>query len=343
MSMNVVFLTNKLVNGGGERVLVRLVEGVCAAGGAVTILFLGKRTAISTEIRREMEAAGAHLVLPTAPLAAWNALRSATSLHLYNINVYVKALALWPLMARRRVICHVHGAAERANPLARMLFCAEWNPCDYIVFVSEAGKASYGIARGIVVPNPVVFPPVRAGGQRGSVGELRHLSVNRLVKVKRVAAQIEIIAALRDTHGLNATLDIVGEGAEQGVLAAKVEALGLGEAVNFLGGREHKDVLELYQSYDFFFATSAAEGLGLSLIEALAAGLPAFAAPIPPYREVSAIGGGVQFIDPDTPAVAADEIAEALIAGTLAPADSLALQQSFDPNAFLARMTELYR
>lgn len=341
--MNVVFLTNKLVNGGGERVLVRLVEGVCAAGGAATILFLGKRAAISTDIRREMEAAGAHLVLPTAPVAAWNALRSATSLHLYNINVYVKALALWPLMARRRVICHVHGAAETAHPLARTLFCAPWNPCDYIVFVSDAGKASYGIARGIVVPNPVVFPPMRVREEISAGGELRLLSVNRLVKVKRVAAQIEIIAALRDSHGLNVTLDIVGEGAEHDLLAAKVEALGLGEAVHFLGGREHKDVLELYQSYDVFFATSEAEGLGLSLIEALAAGLPAFAAPIPPYRDISAIGGGVQFIDPDTPASAADEIAEALITSTLAPANSLALQQSFDPDAFLARMMELYR
>tara|TARA_B100000700_G_scaffold17503_2_gene17282 strand:+ start:9256 stop:10281 length:1026 start_codon:yes stop_codon:yes gene_type:complete len=341
--MNVVFLTNKLVNGGGERVLVRLIEGVCAAGGTATILFLGKRAAISMDIQREMESAGARVVLPTNPLAAWKALRSATSLHLYNINVYVKALALWPLMVRRRVICHVHGAAESANPLARMLFCAGWNPCDYLVFVSEAGKASYGVARGIVVPNPVFFPPVRSGGEISAGRGLRLLSVNRLVKVKRVAAQIEIVAALRDRHGLNVTLDIVGEGAEHELLVAKVEALGLGEAVHFLGGREHKDVLELYQSYDVFFATSAAEGLGLSLIEALAAGLPAFAASIPPYREVSAIGGGVQFIDPDTPAAAADEIAEALIAGTLAPADSSALQQSFDPDAFLARMTELYR
>lgn len=341
--MNVVFLTNKLVNGGGERVLVRLVAGVRAEGGSATILFLGKHSAIAPDILREIESAGAQVVQPSMPLAAWRALRAATTVHLYNVNVYLKALALWPIIAGRRVICHVHGSAESANPLARKLFCADWNPCDELLFVSQAGKGSYGIARGLVVPNPVVFPPVRDSGEFGHGSEIRLLSVNRLVAVKRVIAQINILSALRNKHGLDATLDIIGEGPEKKALAVQVEELGLSEAVRFLGGRKHKVVLELYQDYDAFLATSEAEGLGLSLIEALASGLPAFAAPIPPFREVAAIGNGVQFIDPDSPEAAAAEIAESLSSGTLAPADSAALKQCFSPGAFVARMMGLYR
>lgn len=341
--MHVVYVTNKLVNGGGERVLAQLVAGVHAAGGASTILFLGKRGAIVPGIRAEMEAAGAGVILPNAPLAALRALASATALHLYNVNVYVKALPVLPLFRRAPVICHVHGAAESANPLARRLFRAGWNPCNEIVFVSEAGRTSWEIARGRVIANPVTFPPRRAGPLPAMERQVRLFAVNRLVPVKRVAAQLDILAGLRGTHGLNATLDIVGEGPEHAALETRAAALGLGTAVRFLGAREHEAVLGLYRNYDGFLATSAAEGLGLSLIEALAAGLPAFAAPIPAYRELAGVGGGVSFIDPGTPAKAAATIAAALTAPALPSADQVALTAVFDAQRFVARMLELYR
>lgn len=341
--IHVVFVTNKLVNGGGERVLAQLVTGVRAAGGASTILFLGMRRAIAPEIRAEIEAAGARVVFPSAPLAAYRALASATALHLYNVNVYIKALPVLPFFCRAPVICHVHGAAESANPLARRLFSASWNPCDEIVFVSEACRASWGTASGRVVFNPVTFPPRRVGPLLASPGALRLVSVNRLVAVKQVAAQLDILMELRGTHGLDVTLDIVGEGPERPALEAQAASLALGDALRFLGGRPHEEVLDLYRDYDGFLATSAAEGLGLSLIEALAAGLPAFAAPIPPYREVAGVGGGVRFIDPGVPAEAAAAIALAFATRPLPIADLAALTDAFDTGRFMARMLELYR
>ena len=341
--MHVLFLTNKLVNGGGERVLLCLIQGVCAKGGVPTILFLGKRSAISSDIHREMEAAGARVVLASSPISAFRALKAATTLHLYNVNVYVKSLLFLPFIGNRRVICHVHGSAESANPVARKLFCADWNPCDEILFVSEAGKRSYELERGLVVPNPVVFPEVVRKEMVETGSHLRLLSVNRLVAVKRVGAQIEMLHVLRSDYGVDATLDIVGEGPELESLLARVKSLGLDQFVRFLGGCQHKAVLRLYQNYDAFLATSAAEGLGLSLIEALGAGLPAFAAPIPPFEEVAEIGGGVHFADPDNPKVAAETIVEALESGDFMPANNAALQRSFAPATFVKRITALYR
>lgn len=341
--MNVVFVTNKLVNGGGERVLARLVSGVLAAGGVATILFLGSKRAVVPEIRKEMEAAGAKVILPDAPLAAWRALRVADALHLYNVNVYVKALPFLTFFARSRVICHVHGAAESANPLARRLFSARWNPCDEIVFVSQACRNSWGIDRGIVVSNPVTFPRSRRIAKTSAKNQFRLISVNRLVAVKRVASQIQIIAALREAHGIEATLDIVGEGPEHTKLVDLVDRLALKGKVRFLGGCAHEEVLGLYREYDGFLATSAAEGLGLGLIEALAAGLPAFAAPIPPFCEVAAIGGGVCFVDPEEPTGAAEDIADALLGNALPIADQEGLRAAFDGEAFVARMLGVYR
>ncbi|GHB24566.1 hypothetical protein GCM10007094_10770 [Pseudovibrio japonicus] len=340
--MNVVYLTNKLVNGGGEQVLLHLLRGVREAGGQASILFLGTRNAIVPEIRGEMEAAGACVVMPNEVGKAWCMLQAATTVHLYNVNVYVKFLPIFPLISGRQVICHVHGSAESANPWARRLFRARWNPCKEIVFVSEAGRSSWGIARGEVVTNPVILP-LRRDGAFGETGNrLRLLSVNRLVSVKRVAAQIDILAALREREGFDATLDIVGEGPEREALEAKAETVGLGTALRFLGQVAHNDVLQLYQNYDAFLATSSAEGLGIGLIEALAAGLPAFAAPIPPFREVAAVGGGVSFVDPDNPATAAQTIAAVMSTSTPSIAEIAELRDTFDADAFVTRILGMY-
>ena len=341
--MHVVFATNKLINGGGERVLAQLITGVRTAGGAATILFLGTKRALVAEIRAEMEAAGAKVVMATSAFKAVRALQSATSLHLYNVNVYAKMLPLLPLFRRIPVICHVHGAAESANVLARRLFQARWNPCDEIIFVSEAGRTSWGISRGRVVFNPVTFPGPRIAALPAARETLSLLSVNRLVPVKRVAAQLEILARLRGIHGLDARLDIIGEGPELHSLQAHAEGLNLGSALCLIGARSHDDVLRLYPDYDAFLATSAAEGLGLSLIEALAAGLHGFAAPIPAYREVAGVGGGVTFIDPESPQEAAKDIATRATTSSLPVADRTALISAFDEKRFIARMLEFYR
>lgn len=169
------------------------------------------------------------------------------------------------------------------------------------------------------------------------------MSVNRLVTVKRVASQLEILALLRSKHNIQATCDIIGEGPEQAPLEAQAQALGLGSAVRFLGGKANDEVLNHYQEYDGFLATSAAEGLGLSLIEALAAGLRCFSSQIPAYQEVASVGGGVTFIDPETPTEAAAAIADAVTGASSPVANLEALAAAFDASHFADRMLELYQ
>jgi glycosyltransferase involved in cell wall biosynthesis len=68
---------------------------------------------------------------------------------------------------------------------------------------------------------------------------------------------------------------IAGEGPLEEELRAEQRALGLEESVKFLGFRT--DVFELLRAADFFCLPSLSEGLGTSILEAMAAGLPVVA------------------------------------------------------------------
>jgi glycosyltransferase involved in cell wall biosynthesis len=70
----------------------------------------------------------------------------------------------------------------------------------------------------------------------------------------------------------NTVLLLVGVGDLMSAMKEKVEALGLKEAVRFLGARN--DVPELMQAIDVFLFPSLYEGLGIVAIEAQAASLP---------------------------------------------------------------------
>ncbi len=77
-----------------------------------------------------------------------------------------------------------------------------------------------------------------------------------------------------------------GKGPEQERLEKKVEKLGLGENVKFLGYR--KDTAELYRMADVVVSASRREGLGLNLIEGMASGLPIVARDNRGHREIVA-------------------------------------------------------
>lgn len=74
----------------------------------------------------------------------------------------------------------------------------------------------------------------------------------------------------------NARLLVIGQGEDEAMLKEKTHALGLDDAVLFLGVRD--DVPRLMQAMDAFALPSLFEGLPVVLVETQAAGLPAVAA-----------------------------------------------------------------
>ncbi|WP_402467117.1 glycosyltransferase family 4 protein [Isoptericola aurantiacus] len=126
-------------------------------------------------------------------------------------------------------------------------------------------------------------PPGPAARERGRTV----LLAQRLQPEKRSDVAIRAFAQ----SGLAAegwTLDVAGDGAERERLERLASSLGIlpGTSVRFLGHRA--DVAELMRSAGMLVAPCPVEGLGLSVLEAMAAGLPVVA---------SAAGGHLELLD----------------------------------------------
>lgn len=114
-------------------------------------------------------------------------------------------------------------------------------------------------------------------------------------------------AALRELDG--AVVLVAGrDGNEAAALDAEVARLGLGDTIRFLG---HVDeVPDLFAAADVFVFPSRFEGLGGSLIEALALETPVVATDIPALREVLDDGRLGLLVPVDAPAELAAAIGE---------------------------------
>jgi len=99
-----------------------------------------------------------------------------------------------------------------------------------------------------------------------------------LVPVKNHALLLRAFADLRRRGvGLEWRLQIAGDGPERARLANLGEVLGLGDAVEWIGEVTPAALRRLYRSAAIFALPSKSEAAPLSLMEAMAAGLPVVA------------------------------------------------------------------
>jgi len=114
-------------------------------------------------------------------------------------------------------------------------------------------------------------------------GPVRLVCVARLSPVKRIDLLLEALAML-PAAGPAWKCTIVGGGRLEGDLRAKSEALGLAAAVQFTGHVE--DVRPYLEKADVCVLSSEKEGLPLSLVEAMAFGLPCVVTDVGGNREI---------------------------------------------------------
>lgn len=95
------------------------------------------------------------------------------------------------------------------------------------------------------------------------------VSVGRLTEEKNFQLLLEALAC---NHDVDWELTILGEGRDEDALTTRADQLGIGERVKFPG--VVADVALWYREADVFALSSAYEGLPISQIEALHAGLP---------------------------------------------------------------------
>ena len=145
-------------------------------------------------------------------------------------------------------------------------------------------RLGYPKERVLVIPNGVsLTPPVpeeraRLRGGLGLSPEEKAIGfLGRLDRQKDPLLALESFAhfAKEEPEG---RLVVVGDGPLREAFLSRVQVLGLGERVLFLGAREGREVLP---ALDALLLTSAYEGMPYVVLEAMALGVPVVSAPTP--------------------------------------------------------------
>ncbi|MET8506950.1 glycosyltransferase family 4 protein [Streptomyces sp. NPDC004787] len=173
----------------------------------------------------------------------------------------------------------------------------------------EGARRELGLGNPLhIVPNgSPAGVPAEPAGARSDTPALT--VVSRLVPQKRVDLLLRALPALlRRFPALR--LDLCGDGPELPALRDLVGALGVASAVTFHGHVSDARRAELFHRAWLTVVPSAAEGWGLTVIEANAVGTPALAYDVPGLRDAIQPGVNGRLLDPS--ADLADGVAAAL-------------------------------
>jgi glycosyltransferase involved in cell wall biosynthesis len=232
--------------------------------------------------------------------------------HLFTANAYGRAAAL--LAGARAFVATEHATdpGKRAHHGAIDRFLARRSAA--VVCVSEAVRRAYA-ARGIpaerllVIPNGVDADALAraAGGVEAAPGLV--VAASRLDRAKDVAALVRAIEALR-RRGIEARLEVAGEGGERGAIEAEAARLGITGAVRLLGLQP--DIAPALARGAVFASASRTEGFGLAIAEAMALARPVVAPRVEGIAEVVADGATGLLVPPGDEGALADALAALL-------------------------------
>jgi glycosyltransferase involved in cell wall biosynthesis len=190
------------------------------------------------------------------------------------------------------------GAESRAY-LALERAAARW--CRFLVAVSAAERQA-GLARRVgrreqyrVIMNGIALEPY-AGEPHPLPGRI--VFVGRLRSPKRADLAVRALALVRRTVP-EATLDVVGDGPLQDELRELAAREGVAESIGWLGTRS--DVPELLAGAACLVLASDYEGCPLTVLEAMAAGLPVVATAVGGVPELVVEGKTGLLVPPRQP------------------------------------------
>jgi glycosyltransferase involved in cell wall biosynthesis len=255
---------------------------------------------------------------------------------LAGVPIRVFTVHGWAFAAYSGLAGRLYRLADRlVRPLTTVTVC-----------VSERER-ELGVAAGtcdadrtVVIPNAVdVADAPRAGAARRD----RPL----IVAVGRLKAPKDFLTLVRALGRLEAdsfTAVIVGEGPDRARLEEEIRSLGLAESVTLAG--ERRDVPELLAAADIFALASSSEGMPVSVLEAMAAGLPVVASRVGGLPEQVVDGVTGVLVEPGDP----EDLAEALaglvadreLRRRLGAAGRARAEQAFDLEPFRSAHLELY-
>ena len=252
------------------------------------------------------------------------------------VNVHYPSLAALQLVltrflfARRlRIILSFHGLdlahARRTTGLERWLWAALLRRADAVVSCSRAQTelvATFAppvrprmatihngldIERLMESRNPAARIDARLAGRRFI------LSVASLEPKKGVDTLLRAVAIVREEHGVDAMLALVGPDIGTGDrLRALAAELGIADRVVFCGELPHRDLHAYYTAAAVFCLASRVEPFGIVLLEAGAFRCPVVATAVGGIPEILEHDVSARLVRPDDPAALAAQLRRSL-------------------------------
>ncbi len=237
-----------------------------------------------------------------------------------------------------KAVLHLHSSIEENHPGRPVRI--DTNNSDAVIAVSGAVAASslHRITR-------VIYPGIELPSD--STRNEDHTLIGaalRLAPIKGVSHLLEAVAMLKkDFPSLR--LEIAGDGPSRPVLEAEAETLGIGSDVNFQGWID--DLHECHSKWTMMIQPSLEDGLPLSVLEAMSAGVPVVASRIGGLPEIIEHGLTGMLVPPADPRALADAIAALLRDADLRKRFSTAsterARQHFSAQRMANETAELYR
>jgi glycosyltransferase involved in cell wall biosynthesis len=238
----------------------------------------------------------------------------------------------WAFKAHTGIVARAYLWADRLmSPLTTTTICVAHGERD-----AGLRARTCRAERTVVIHNGV---PLDVPRRRAHPGPVTLLSVGRLRAPKG------FVTLVRATAGLEARLRIAGDGPDRPALEAEIDRLGLSDHVELLGTRD--DVPELLASSDVFVLSSDSEGLPMSVLEAMAAGLPVIASAVGGVPEAVRDGETGALVPPRDSAALARAlrrlVADPALRERLGDAGRRRVEEEFSLARFEREHLELYR
>jgi glycosyltransferase involved in cell wall biosynthesis len=221
-----------------------------------------------------------------------------------------------------------HGACTRESrrrPNYCRLMQRTFRRADRVILVSEklrrdALELGFAGDNLRVIGNGIAESQLREKSEHWSPESgrpLRIIGVGNLWALKGHDDSIRAVGLLRE-RGRQATLDIVGAGAEAGRLAALVNSLGLGGQVKLHGGLPRETTVQMIGESDLMCLPSWNEGFGIVYLEALAQSVPVIACRGQGIEPLVVESESGFLVDPHSPEQIAARIEELMVRPGLA-------------------------
>jgi glycosyltransferase involved in cell wall biosynthesis len=310
--VKIIHIADSMEVGGAEKLISLLCRWQHQQGHEASVHCLYEMGALGKQLRKDGFEVVVHNATRTGgrPADLYRAIKQRTPdvVHCHNAAAAILGALPARMAGVQKIVVTRHGMVAPPYFLRQELkfaFAARW--CDWIVAVCERARrnlmaAPFSAQKKVVrIYNAALAPHCDETSSPPKSG-FTLLHIGRLNPVKDQETLLRGFALAR-SRVRDLRLWIVGGGDLRPKLERLARESGLTSSVTFFG--EQEDVAPFIRAADLFILSSISEGIPLSLLEALAAGVPSVVTNVGGMSEVAGLSQATITVPPSTPAALA--------------------------------------